>query len=209
MPLVSNRIPQEEASGPKTVAASLARLGSPDAQTRRDAARDLTGIPDAVPALVNALEIESKAAVRQALISALVAVGDPAIAAPLTEMLRSEDAAKRSEAVSALQQLPEIAAEVIAGLLDSEDSDLKIMAVDVIRMLPDAEAPGWLRHLLAHETHPNVVGVAVDRLAEIGGPDDLPVLHALRDRFTSDPYVSFAVELVIDRIATLDREAAG
>ncbi len=207
MPLISNRtVPQ--ASDPGTHAAALARLASPDPQIRRDAARDLTGNPEAVSALVTALEIEDAAAVRQALVSALVSTGDRAVVAPLADMLRSEDAARRSEAVTALQQLPEIASEVIAGLLDSEDSDLRIMAVDVIRMLPNADAPGWLRHLLAHETHPNVVGVAVDRLAEIGGPDDLPVLRAVRDRFAADPYVAFAAELVIERIATLDREAS-
>ncbi len=207
MPLISNKstpdAPSEEAP-----AAALTRLASPDPQTRRDAARDLTGHPESVQALVTALEIEDVPAVRQALISALVSSGDRAAVTPLTEMLRADDAARRSEAVTALQQMPELASEVISGLLGNEDSDIRIMAVDVIRMLPNAEAPGWLRNLLEHEAHPNVVGVAVDRLAEIGGPDDLPVLRAVRARFAADPYLSFAVELVIDRIATLDREAS-
>ena len=207
MPLIPNR-PQPEASEPRTTVAALTGLAASDPQIRRDAARDLTGRAEAVAALVSALEIEEVPAVRQALVSALVAAGDRTVVAPLAALLRSEDAARRSEAVTALQQLPQLASEMIAGLLASADSDLRIMAVDLIRMLPNADAPGWLRHLLAHESHPNVVGVAVDRLAEIGGPDDVPVLRSVRNRFADDPYLAFAVELVIDRIATLDREAS-
>ncbi|SOC21069.1 HEAT repeat domain-containing protein [Rhodobacter maris] len=208
MPLIapkSNRAPRASRA-PKS---PLDDLRAPDPGSRRTAARALLGTTAARGALEAALRLETDPAVRQALLSALVSVADDTVVELFAEMLRSEEASHRSEAVSALQQLPETAAQVIVGLLHAEDADLRIMAVDVIRLLPHADAPVWLRDLLSKETHPNVVGVAVDRLAEIGGADDLPALQAVRSRFADDPYLAFATDLVIERIVTLAREASG
>ncbi|MBB96687.1 MAG: hypothetical protein CML68_19075 [Rhodobacteraceae bacterium] len=85
-------------------------------------------------------------------------------------------------------------------LLAAPDPDVRIPAVDVLRLLPSPEMHRWLAELLARETHENVVATAIDRLAEIGGPEHLDVLHDVRTRFASVPYITFATDLVISRI---------
>jgi hypothetical protein len=74
------------------------------------------------------------------------------------------------------------------------------MAIDILQTLAHAEAPTWLADLLGHEDQVNVVGAAIDRLAEIGTEDMLPLLDEVRDRFADEPYIQFATDTVIRRI---------
>lgn len=173
---------------------------------RRQAALDLLGEGSAVPVLCNQLATEREGAVRAAILEALVSVGDETVVAFLIDMLRSNDAAARNEAVISLQALAGPVSRHMSALLADPDPDMRIMAVDVLRMLAHADAPRWLGTLLADETHPNVAGVAVDRLAEIGGPEHLPVLATVRQRFAAEPYITFSVDFVVDRIKRLGAE---
>lgn len=207
MPLIRPDTPEATSETPGRLDA-IDRLASEDPRDRREAALILSGDAGAARALADALLREQDQPARQALLAALIAVDDPVVVTTFTDMLRTDNATHRSEAVTALQQRPAVSADVIAGLLDETDADLRIMAVDLIRMLPDSDAPSWLRRLLATETHPNVVGVAVDRLSEIGGPDDLAALRDVKTRFADDPYLGFVTDMVIERILTLEREAA-
>lgn len=188
-------------------AQALRQLAQGTDFARRQAALDLADNPDVVDQLCSSLVAEAASPVRLALLDVLLPQADARVADALIAMLRHADASVRSEAVGALQQLPDLVSDRMGALLGDEDPDVRIMAVDVLRLLPHADAPLWLGSLLETETHANVVGVAVDRLAEIGGPDHLAVLLDVRERFADEPYLSFAVDFVIDRIRTLDREA--
>ena len=176
------------------------QLRDPDPQARRWAARDLAAHPEAVDALADALEAERDPAVRAALLDALAAIGGERVAERLVPLLRSEDAALRNGAIEVLQGLPEAVAPHMARLLADADPDVRIFAADICRALPHPETPSWLAALLARETHPNVVGTAIDVLAEIGGPAELPALRAAAERFAAEPFLAFSARVAIRRI---------
>jgi HEAT repeat protein len=206
MPLKSASLPQPDAQRrverqyPRDQDGLIAQLGDADADTRRWAARDLARDPDAVPALAARLSVEAAPAVREAILDALLSIGSEEAAEELLVFLRSEDAALRNGVVAVLQQLPDPVSRHMQSLLADADPDVRIMAVDILQTLPHPEAPLWLADLLQHERQVNVVGTAIDRLAEIGTEDMLPLLDELRDRFADEPYIRFAIDTVIRRI---------
>lgn len=211
MPLIASSPASEPQTtvAPLTVATAMGLLTAPDAQDRRRAALALDGCAKAHLTLAERLLEETDPAVRAALLSGLSTTENPEVVDHLITILRGEDASQRSEVVGLLQNRGELVAARIKDLLVDDDPDLRIMAIDILRLLPHEDAPRWLREHLAEETHANVVGVAVDRLAEIGGAADLPVLRAVAQRFASDPYLSFATDLVIKRIETHSSEGLG
>ena len=77
----------------------------------------------------------------------------------------------------------------------------------LMQALAHADAPIWLGELLQRERHVNVVGAAVDRLAEIGTADMLPLLDAVKCRFEGEPYIQFAIDTAIRRISGGPRAA--
>lgn len=178
----------------------LAQLGDPDPAARRWAARDLAAHPEAVEALAAALERERDEAVREAILAALAAIGGAEVVERLLPLLRSEDAALRNGAIEVLQGLPDAVAPHMARLLADPDPDVRIFAADICRALPHPQTPSWLAALLARETHPNVVGTAIDVLAEIGGPEELPALRAAAERFAGEPFLAFSAKVAIRRI---------
>jgi HEAT repeat protein len=93
-------------------AAHVAALSSLEVEARWDAARALGGRADAVAALAQALDTEQVARVREAIMTALVRVGDEASVRALLPHLRSQDAGQRATAIEALQALPERVREV-------------------------------------------------------------------------------------------------
>ncbi|MBT9382847.1 HEAT repeat domain-containing protein [Pseudooceanicola sp. CBS1P-1] len=206
MPLISSPSEPSHPRRKPSRSAILKALAEGTAYARRQAARDLIGVPEAEAALIRQLEREEDPAVRRALLDTLTGFGGARVTATLIAMLRQDDAGRRNEAVTALQQLSQEVALHMADLLSDPDPDMRIMAVDVLRLLPHPEAPHWLHDLLLRETHVNVAGVAIDRLAEIGTPAHLPALEAARTRFAAEPYIGFAADLVIRRIRALDAE---
>ncbi len=192
-----------------SVAEAMPLLDAPDAADRRRAALALDGCAEAHLSMAERLLEETDAAVRSALLSGLSDTENPEVVDLLITILRGEDASQRSEVVGLLQHRGALVASRIKDMLVDDDPDLRIMAIDILRLLPHEDAPIWLRDHLERETHPNVVGVAVDRLAEIGSAADLPVLRDVAQRFAADPYLSFATDLVIKRIETLSAEGSG
>ena len=176
------------------------QLTDPDPAARRWAARDLAAHPGAVDALADALEGERDPAVRQALLDALAAIGGVAVAERLIPLLRSEDAGLRNGVIEVLQGMPDAVAPRMTRLLEDEDPDVRIFAVDICRSLPHPDTPRWLAGLLGREQHVNVVGTALDVLAEIGGPEELPAIRAVAERFAGEPFVAFSAKVAIRRI---------
>jgi HEAT repeat protein len=189
-----------------SVEQAIEDLGHPDAARRREAAAALHGSEGGVSPLIGLLQTEARPEVREAAIAALLSVASGDVIDFFIEQLRGDEANRRNEAVYALQQMPEQSADKIKALLYDSEPDVRIMAVDVVRMLTISKAAIWLRELLQKEDQPNVVGVTVDRLCEIGSIEDLPTLEQTKERFADDPYLQFSIDLAMKRIICLDAE---
>lgn len=178
----------------------LAALGSPDAAERRRAVRDLAGEPDAVPALCAHLIEERSLSVRTALFTTLIRLRSPAVVSGLLPLLRLDDANLRNEAIDALQDMPEDVGPFVETLLGDRDSDVRILAVQLLSALAHPDAPRWLVDVVDTDSHVNVCAAATDCLAEVGGPEAIGPLRRLARRFADEPFVAFAVDMAIRRI---------
>ncbi len=178
----------------------LEQLRDPDPGVRRWAARDLAAYPDTATTLCRVLGEERDGAVREALLDTLSAIGTTEVVEGLVPYLRSDDAALRNGVVEVLQGLPEQVAPHMERLLRDPDPDVRIFALDILKSLPHPDTPRWLRQVLETETHINVVGTALDRAAEVGGPDLVPVLEQVKRRFEGEAFIGFVVDAVMERI---------
>jgi HEAT repeat protein len=208
MPFVkrSVTVPPTESRRPDDGFAShIAALSSPNAETRWNAARALGGRTDAVPALATALGAEQVARVREAIMTALMRVGDEASVITLLPYLRSQDAAQRGASIEALQALPEAILPFMATLFADSDSDVRLLATELARNIPGVTATQILCRLLQDEQHPNVCAAAIDVLAEVGTRDAVPALQACAERFAGTPFLPFAVSIAVARISDTER----
>jgi HEAT repeat protein len=187
-----------------SLAAHLSELSSPEAEIRWNAARALGGVAEAVPGLVVALEAEKVPHVREAMMTALMRVGDAASIRALLPYLRSQDAHQRAAAIEALQPLAEALAPFIAPLLIDDDADVRIMATELTRNMPAEKATRALCSLLENELHPNVCAAAVEVLAEVGTRDAVPTLEACAQRFSNTPFLPFAISTALARISSTE-----
>lgn len=182
------------------LASLLANLHSPEPAVRRGAARALTSHPEAAMALCDRLDIETSPSVRAVLFTVLIRQESPAVVARLLVHLRSDDAALRNGTIEALQEMRGTVTPHVRDLLDDSDSDVRIFAVNILGALCDPETPALLVDVLRHEPHVNVCAAAVDALAEVGTPDAIAALEALRTRFGDEPFLTFAIDTTIRRI---------
>lgn len=207
MPLIKSREPSISEANLKSddgVASHVAALSSPDIEVRWGAARALGGRTDAVSALTEALGTEKVARVREAIMTALVRVGNEASVQALLPDLRSQDARQRGTAIEALQAIPEAVMPFIAALLGDIDTDVRILAAELARNMPTKDATRVLCSLLENERHPNVCAAAIDVLAEVGTSDAIPTLKACAKRFSSTPFLPVAIATTIARISNAE-----
>lgn len=196
MPLVKGR--KSSAGGGELYQAAL---DSPDAESRWTAARALSGRAVAVPALAEALGREPVPRVREAILTALIRIGNAASIEAILPYLRSQDAGLRAAAIEALQALPDAIAPFMAPLLSDSDSDVRLLATELARNMEASEATRLLCDLIEREQHPNVCGAAIDVLAEVGTPKALPTLKKCAVRFAAAPFLPFAISIAIARIS--------
>jgi HEAT repeat protein len=203
MPLVKGRgeSPAADDGRRSDIASHRAGLISPEAERRWDAARALAKHPDAVPSLAIALAAETVPRVREAIITALMRVGDEASVKAMLPYLRSQDAGLRAAAIEALQALPEAVAPFMRQLFGDSDSDVRLLATELARNMPAPSATRLLCELIEREQHPNVCAAAIDVLTEIGTYDAIPALEKCAARFTGTPFLPFAVSVAIQRIS--------
>jgi HEAT repeat protein len=175
----------------------IAALSGQDAEARWSAARALGGRPDAVPALAAALGAEQVPRVREAIMTALMRIGNAASVMALLPYLRSQDAGLRAAATEALQAMSGAVMPFMTSLFGDGDSDVRLLATELARNMPAAEATHLLCSLLEHEQHPNVCAAAVEVLAEVGTHDAIPALEACAGRFAGTPFLPFAVSIAI------------
>lgn len=181
----------------------IAQLIDRDASVRRWAARDLAqhaDHPEAVEAVCARLAAETEPSVRSVLFSSAARLGGGTVVAALLPLLRSEDAGLRNGAIEVLAGLPGAVAPHVERLLNDADSDVRIFTVNLLGDLQHASVPQWLAQVLMHDPAVNVVGAALEVLAEVGAPESLPALRIAARRFGDDAYIGFAVELAIERI---------
>jgi HEAT repeat protein len=177
----------------------VADLASPNASERRQAARALSAMPNAVAVVCAHLADEPNLSVRSIILTGLIVNKSPAVVDGLLPLLRSEDANLRNGAIEALQQMPDEVAPRVEAMLADADSDV-IFAIDVLAALPHPMVPAWLRHVVTTDPHVNVCAEALDALAEVGEPSAIPALEALVDRFPNVAFIQFAVDAAVRRI---------
>jgi HEAT repeat protein len=202
MPFVRRDLPSKDDKPLEGgLASRITELGSPDPETRWTAARALGGRPEAVVALAATLGSEPSPRVREAIMTALMRTGNEASVEALLPYLRSQDAGQRAAVVEVLQTLPNAILPFMDSLLEDGNSDIRILATELARNMPAADATRILCTLLDNEPHPNVCAAAIDVLAEVGTRDAVPVLRACAERFAATPFLPFAVSSAIARIA--------
>jgi hypothetical protein len=111
----------------------------------------------------------------------------------LAAFLRMDDAGLRNGAVETLRRLGEDAVTAVDRLLRDADPDVRLLAVEVMRVWPPALALPRLDMLLAQEAHVNVMGGALDVAQTAGDASLLPALAAAQARFAGEGFVAFAI----------------
>lgn len=117
----------------------------------------------------------------------------------LFKMLKSDNAYLRNAVIMFLRNYGKEAKPFIEELMNSDDKDIRIFAVNILGDVRFDESIEMLREFIKKETDVNALMTAVDYLGEIGNEDDISLLENIKSRF-NDPYVKFGVDLAIDRI---------
>jgi HEAT repeat protein len=198
--LAEAQVPREAPKQERSCAELAAGLEDADPQMRRRAAREILHCPDAAEALVSRLKREPDAAVREAILTALVRLDDPSAAAGMAECLRSQDAALRNEVIEAIGHLSGDVSATLRTLLADPDPDVRIFAVNILdsRRQPDVES--WLIEVIEQDVNLNVCATAVDLLCEAGTETAIEPLLRLKARFAADAFIQFAASRAIKRI---------
>jgi len=115
------------------------------------------------------------------------------------ELLRVKNAYIRNLGITTLQSYGDAIKYYIVKYLIGDDRDLRIFAINVLGDVNFPESRDMLVELLEKEKDVNVAMTAVDYMAEIGEPRDIPLLESIKGRF-DDPYVAFAVDNAIRSI---------
>jgi len=115
-------------------------------------------------------------------------------------ILKSDNAYLRNEAIKFLQEYGKEAKPFIEKLLNSDDRDIKIFAINILGDVNYEDSLELLRYIIMKEKDINVLMTAVDYLGEIGEEKDIALLEALKEEFKDEEYVKFGIDLAIERI---------
>ncbi len=175
----------------------VTQLQSGDKTQRRWAARDLAQYGErAIDPLCSRLEKEEDPAVQEAILASLMEIKKPPIGERLIPLLRSEDAGLRNKVIEALQTMPELVQAHVDSLLKDPDPDVRIFAINIIQWVKHPDVPKWLLKVIKEDSHINVVGTALDALADIATEDMKEDILEVKKRF-DDPYIHFVVEEIL------------
>ena len=115
------------------------------------------------------------------------------------EMLKSDNAYLRNSVITFLQDYGEEAKGFISKLMENEDKDIRIFAINILGDVKYEDSVDMLRHFIVSENDINALMTAIDYFGEIAKESDIPLLEAIKKE-KDDPYVSFGIDLAIDRI---------
>lgn len=178
----------------------LEGLASSAEERRWAAARAASGDATLARPLADALQVESAPRVREALLTSLVRIGNAESMAAVLPLLRCDDATLRAAALDALRIMIRSTVDLLPTLLHDADVDVRVLSCELARGLPDEEATALLCGLLRSEEDPNVCAAAVEVLSEVGRHEALSALEACAGRFSSTPFLAFAIQVASDRI---------
>lgn len=199
MPLI--RKPAESNATPSPdPAAVLTALANGTDDERWAAARAAPTVPGGVDALGHALATERSARVREAIFTGLARIGTARSVEWVLPLLRSDDANLRTGALDALGAMKGVVGPQLPQLLHDPDADVRLLACDLARNLPSEDATRLLCGLLESELEPNVCAAAVEVLAEVGGPEAVPILERCAARFRGTAFLEFSIRITADRI---------
>jgi HEAT repeat protein len=179
----------------------VTQLSSENPKERRWAARDLADYKEASSYLVEQLMKEKDIAVREIIISSLLAIGDEIAIAGLINCLKSDDAHLRNSAIEALKQVSEKVSPYIERLLQDREPDVRIFAVNILESLRHPNVVKWLIEVIEKDENVNVCSTALDLLAEVGTEEAMPAIKKVKERFKNEPYIQFASDIALKRIS--------
>jgi HEAT repeat protein len=191
---------QTAATRAPTTAELVSQLAHSDAQHRRSAAMALQGQMAAAAAMVFALQTETDAQVRSALLASLSTMPCEAVVSGLTPLLQSDEASLRNGAMEVLAQMPHVLAPHVPQLLAHPDADVRLLTLQLLSELAHPEVRAWLCLVLERDDNLNVVASAVEVMAEVGQAQDVPLLEATLARFGGDPFLAFTIDIAISRM---------
>jgi HEAT repeat protein len=116
------------------------------------------------------------------------------------ELLGNDQASLRSAIIESLQSMGDAIVPEIELLLQDENSDLRIYAVNMLLSLRSPRVPDIALKVIETDPHVNVCAAAVDVLMETGRPEMADALRAVANRFPDQPFLAFAVRAAIKRI---------
>jgi HEAT repeat protein len=156
--------------------------------------------PGDVAALAQALVREPDARVRDALFTSLARSATREGLDAILAQLRSDDANIRTGALDALRSIPQVVAPRMPDLLADPDPDVRLLACEIVRGIPQAQAVDLLCDLLDRESQANVCASAIEVLAEVGSADAIPALERCAARFAAEPFLGFSARMAVERL---------
>ncbi|AFS38329.1 MULTISPECIES: HEAT repeat domain-containing protein [Alteromonas] len=195
---------EEKREHPRTKEQLISDLNSSDSDVRRWAVRDLSGQKDAHDAFIYRLPQEDDPTVIEALFSALEHDMTQSHASQVITMLKSEHVQLRNGAIELMQQNPDIFAANVNLLMHDEDPDTRIFCVDIIGAVAHIDAVNWLHQFALNDDNENVVGTALDKLAEIADVSTLDILQTVESRFPNHNYIQFVISLIRNQVRNAD-----
>lgn len=167
-------------------------------RTRAARAQEMLALgerPDGVPVLCRHLIGEDDPVVREAILAGLIRNPQPRVVEALLPILASEDAALRTGVLAVLRTMPDAVETHVVPMLADADPEIRCLTVSRLAMLPHPLVRRWLLGVLHDDPHPLVCAIALDGIAQIGGPDAVIAIAAVRSRFSDDRTISFAADI--------------
>ena len=115
------------------------------------------------------------------------------------KLLKSDNAYLRNAIIEFLKQYGNEAKAFLEELMNSEDRDIRIFAINILGDIRFEDSLDMLRRFILKEKDINALVTAIDYLGEIGDESDIQLLKALKNEI-NDSYVHFAIDLAIKRI---------
>ena len=139
--------------------------------------------------------------VREIILSSLAAIADAEAVHGLVNCLRTEDPWLRNEAIEIMKQLPDQVGPIMRDLLADPDADVRIFAVNILESLRHPDVESWLLEVIERDSNINVCATALDLLVEVGTQAAEQPLQHIQARFPDEPYIRFASEMALKRLA--------